>query len=64
MRMPVMDIRKMCMTVLERRMLMGMSVRFRAIHWKIVRVLVVVVVVVVMGVVQRHMRMVMAMAFR
>ena len=59
-----MDIREMRMTVLERRMLMGMSVRFRAIHWKIVRVLMMVVVVVVMGVIQRLMRMVVAMAFR
>ena len=62
--MPVMDIREMRMTVFERRMLMGMSVRLGAIHWEIVRVLVVFVVVVVMGVTQRLMHMFVAMAFR
>ena len=40
----MMDIREMRMTVFERRVLVGMSVRFRAIPRKVVRVLVVFVV--------------------
>ena len=62
--MPVMDIREMCMTVFERRVLVGMSVRFRAIPRKVVRVLVVFVVHVVVGVVQRLMQVFVPVIFR
>ena len=64
MRMPVMNIREMCMTVLERCMLVGMTMRLRVTPRKIVRVLVMFVVHVIVGVVQHLMRVFVPVIFR
>ena len=60
--MPVMGIREMCMTMLVLYTSVGMSMWFRAIPRKVVRVLMMFVVVVC--VIQRLMRMFVAVAYR